>query len=484
MDRRRFLKSLGAGAAAGALGGCIGAERIASLGNQDSRRAGKRRPNFLFFLPDQHRPDWLGANPDLPLRTPNIDRLCSSGVRFTNAFTPSPLCAPARACLASGLDYDRCRVPSNRENYPLDLPTYYQRLRDAGYRVAGVGKFDLHKDLANERKNLDWGLDGSRLLKDWGFTEGIDNEGKLDGSGSYRAAGKPKGPYLNYLQSIGLADAYAREHAESRKHRGAYVTSLPEEAYCDNWLSENGLRFLKEFPKESPWHLVVNFTGPHGPMDVTQRMHDAWKDVSFPPPVGNDQERFTEEDHQRNRRHYAAMIENIDRQVGRFVDLVEERGEADNTIVLYSSDHGEMLGDHNRWGKGVHYRPASGIPLVVSGPGMAKGEVSDALVSLHDLNATFLEYSDARPLPEMDSRSMRGVFEGRTKTHREHVASALGDWRMVFDGRHKLVVRQDKAPLLFDIEQDPLENDDIADANPDVVARLRELVPGGVAREG
>jgi len=444
----------------------------------------RRAPNILFFLPDQHRPDWLGANPDLPLRTPNIDRLCERGVRFTNAFTPSPLCAPARACLASGLDYDNCRVPSNRENYPLDLPTYYQRLRDAGYRVAGVGKFDLHKDLASGAANLDWGLDGSRLLKDWGFTEGIDNEGKIDGSSSYRQAGRPKGPYLNYLKSMGLADAYSTEHADSKKHKGAYVTALPEEAYCDNWLSENGLRFLKGFPKESPWHLVINFTGPHGPFDVTRRMHDAWKDVSFPPPVGNDQERFSEEDHRRRRRHYAAMIENIDRQVGRFLDLVEQRGELENTLIVYSSDHGEMLGDHSRWGKGTFYTPASGIPLVVAGPGVVKGEVSEALVSLHDLTSTFLDYSGAPPLPDMDSKSLRGVLAGKAKTHREFVASALGNWRMVLDGRHKLVTRREEAPLLFDIDSDPMENHDIADASPDIVARLGRSMPGGASREG
>ena len=149
------------------------------------------QPNILFFFPDQHRSDWLGCNPDLPLRTPNIDRLCALGTRFTSAYTPSPLCAPARACLAAGLNYEQCRVPSNNESYPLDQPTYYQRLQDAGYRVCGVGKFDLHKDTSNPA-NLDWHLDGSRLISEWGFTEGIDNEGKMDGSNSYRAAGGPR----------------------------------------------------------------------------------------------------------------------------------------------------------------------------------------------------------------------------------------------------------------------------------------------------
>ena len=155
------------------------------------------RPNILFLLPDQHRFDWLGTNPVLPLRTPNLDRLGAQGVRFARAITPSPLCAPARACLAAGREYDRCGVPNNKFDYPLSQPTYYQALRDAGYRVAGVGKFDLHK------ATLDWGLDGSRLIREWGFTEGIDNEGKMDAIAS--AAGRAAASSGN--SAVGQGDA-------------------------------------------------------------------------------------------------------------------------------------------------------------------------------------------------------------------------------------------------------------------------------------
>ncbi len=429
-------------------------------------------PNILFLLPDQHRPDWLGCNPGLPLRTPNLDQLCSSGVRFVNAFSPSPLCAPARACLASGMDYENCRVPSNREHYPADLPTYYQRLRDAGYRVAGVGKFDLHKDLALPVGELDWGLDGSRSLAEWGFTEGIDNGGKLDGSNSYRSSGRPRGPYMDYLARQGLADDYEREHRQAGEHRDAYITALPDEAYCDNWLSENGLEFLREFPKDQPWHLVVNFTGPHNPMDVTARMAAAWEGVEFPMPIDDHGGDYSAEDHQRNRRHYAAAIENIDRQVGRFIDAVRERGELDNTLIVYSSDHGEMLGDHGCWGKCTWYQPSVGIPLIVAGPGVRQGVVSDALVCLHDLAATFLDYAAAPALPGMDARSLREVLAGRTDQHREVARSALGDWKMEFDGRHKRILRQGRTAL-YDLAEDPLELRDVAAAHAELYQEER-----------
>ena len=198
-----------------------------------------RPPNFLFFLPDQHRHDWLGINRRLPLRTPNLDALAARGTVFTRAYTPSPLCAPARACLASGRAYGQCRVFNNNQDYPLDIPTYYQRLRDRGYRVCGVGKFDLHKDLT---KPLFWELDGSRLLREWGFTEGIDNEGKLDGSNSYLSAGrKPRGPYLDFLAQRVLAAGL-----EEPLLLNVNVPNLPEEEIKGVQITRLGRRLYRD----------------------------------------------------------------------------------------------------------------------------------------------------------------------------------------------------------------------------------------------
>ncbi len=429
------------------------------------------KPNILFFLPDQHRPDWLGTNPLLPLRTPHLNRLAEQGIRFRRAYTPSPLCAPARACLAAGLSYETCRVPSNHANFPLVLPTHYRHLQDAGYHVCGVGKFDLHKE------TLNWNLDGSRLLSDWGFTEGIDSEGKLDGSSSYRKAGCPRGPYLAFLHSHSLAELYVREHEQRHAWRDAYITALPEEAYGDNWVAENGLHFLQNFPRGQPWYLVVNFPGPHNPMDVTPRMANAWQTVPFPPPFENSQPTYSADDHQRNRRHYAAMIENIDRHVGRFLALVRQRGEEKNTLIVYASDHGEMLGDHNHWGKHTWYEPSVGIPLIIAGPSITPNRVSDALVCLQDLAATFLDYADAQPLPNADALSLRPLLEGRQTNHRPFALSGLLSWRMVTDGRFKLVVEKGYPDRLFDLLNDPWEHRNLAAERPGEVARLKANLP-------
>ncbi len=417
-----------------------------------------RQPNILFFLPDQHRADWLGIEGSLPLRTPNLDALCRRGIRFRNAFTPSPLCAPARACLATGRNYSDCGVPSNRECLPSGAATYYQSLRAAGYEVCGVGKFDLHKNLACPTEALDWNLDGSLGLEEWGFTSGIDNEGKLDGSASYVAAGRPKGPYMAALAAAGYAEQYVSEHRNADANQRAYVTALPDHLYCDNWIAANGLQFLSSFTSQRPWHLVVNFAGPHEPMDVTADMAARWEGVTFPLPHNPGDTPYSEFDHQRSRRHYAAMIENIDRHIGDFLRLVEERGEWENTLIVFASDHGEMLGDHGLWGKATWRDPALRIPMILAGPGIVQGKNSPALVSLQDLSATFLELAGACPLAASTAVSMVPVATGAAASHRESVCSALGDWNVIMNERYKTVTKAGDGPQLFDLSKEPYED--------------------------
>ena len=177
--------------------------------------------------------------------------------------------------------------PPGARNYPLEQPTFYQALHSAGYRVAGVGKFDLHKD-TSDPANAWWELDGSRLLDEWGFTDGIDSEGKLDGSNSYRDAGGPRGPYLKMLHDHGLADRFVREHATRREYLDAYTTALPDDAYGDNWVAGNAVQVLDRLPREVPWFLQVNFLGPHDPFDVTAAMRARWQQVEFPAPHANE----------------------------------------------------------------------------------------------------------------------------------------------------------------------------------------------------
>ena len=180
------------------------------------------------------------------------------------------------------------------------------------------------------------------------------------------------------------------------------------------------------------------------------------------------------------------MIENIDRWLGLYQDRLRDRGDLDNTVVVYSSDHGEMLGDHGRWGKSVPYHASAGIPLVMAGPGIAQGVQSDELVSLMDLAATSIDFADL-PIPvEMESRSLRTLLDQGRGQHREFARSALktgqaraGQFRLVQDHRYKLVEGFFDDTVLYDREADPLESANIAEAKPGEVERLSRLFADG-----
>ena len=256
---------------------------------------------------------------------------------------------------------------------------------------------------------------------------------------------------------------------------------------------------MEEFPEGKPWFLQVNFNVPHQPLDITEEMKTWYEGVEFPQP--NDEDPRTEpyaphgmpyykqlkkgwhepghpgkphtgQQNNEIRQNYSAMVENIDKWLGKYIEVLKERGELENTIIVYSSDHGDMLGDHGYWEKHRPYHACAGVPLVMSGPGIKKGIVHDGPATLLDLTATFLDYGQVEIPDDMDSQSMRELLGGKSNTHRDVVFSALEDWRMVFDGRYKLALGYGPDPLLFDLQNDPGENRNIAVEHP---AKLSEL---------
>ena len=484
------------------LAGAGGLTALAACQSLPGPRA-RARPNFLFFFPDQHRSDWAQWNPAVPVPTPHLAGLRERGVSFPHAVVDSPVCGPSRACLASGSVYERCGVVDNSENFPTDRRTYYRALCDSGYHVMGCGKLDLHKG------DYSWGVEGRGSMEAWGFSDMIDNGGKGGGATAYRREPVgPKDPYYAYLDTLEppLAAFWAaeierlgrikwnridRQALEPAKLRALLSketwwgetepVDLPDEAYCDNWIARNGLELLERAPEGKPWHLVLNFVGPHPPMDITARMARGYRGPDrvidgFAQPVGYDGP-IPPEQHVQIRQNYAAMIENIDRWLGVFVEKLKERGEYANTVIVYSSDHGEMLGDHGLWGKGVPFQASAGVPLCVAGPGIRQGCESGAMASLIDLTATFLDFGEAGELEYQDGQSLRPILEAVGGEHRPYSRSALRRagalWRFAQDQRYKLVEGYgEQGPQLFDREADPFERENIAAARPAEVARL------------
>ncbi|WP_454855253.1 sulfatase family protein [Rhizobium binxianense] len=468
-----------------------------------------KRPNILLIFPDQVRPDWIEPVAGVPVRTPNVRRLAARGTLFARAWTPSPLCAPARACLACGTSYDRSPVKHNKDNVPETAETIYKRMARAGYAVSTTGKLDLLKGY------MDWGSDGRHMhqgrsrLEDLGFTGGIDSAGKHDALfGRDRGAQEP---YMGYLASLGLdtvhyEDYRRREPAEMVVTIGealkgnplapppAYANTdlspLPEDAYPDNWIGRKGLEELRRLMAgEAPWFLTVNFAGPHEPLDVTRRMRDRWKDIVFPPPHGypdNDDSALQ----QTIRQNYAAMIELIDDWLGAYVETLEAAGQIDDTLVVFASDHGEMLGDLNLWAKQLPHEASVGVPLVMAGPGCRPApHPCKSPVSLLDMMMTFLDYGGIDGAG-FEGVSLRPTLETGAAPERELVYAGLGNWRAVSDGRFKLVagLREDivsfrsqftdwdasaiASAKLFDLDADPWESHDISTAEPAIRRRL------------
>lgn len=477
------------------------------------------RPNILLVITDQQRHDWVGFNPEVPIRTPNISSLADRGISFTGAVCPAPKCGPSRSCLASGMEYGRAGVAHNHD-YPVEQTTYYRRLRDdAGYDVYGVGDIDLHHDTPA------WGLDGKNLLPELGFSGGIQIPGKKAGIRTYRndirgwwtsndkqnfvvnlpkdidpGSNRPANAYMAYLEDHSLLESYVDDMERRESHANTHPAPIPHEMYIDNWVGRQGLAMLRAASESTPWHLSINFVGPHAPMDVSEDMHEWYRnpDVEFPPPTNPSSEHGVET-HQEIRRNYASIIENIDRWLGRYIETLRERGELDNTIVVFTSDHGELLGDHGGWAKASPRHQSVGVPMVIAGPGVQpRDPVSDPVTTL-DLHSTFLDYA-CLDSPNLDSQSMRPFFMGDASSHREIVRSGLDPWRMVFDGRYKLILgydtetdpaivgdatidmtgrqatshlfREQIDPILFDMETDPEETTNIADDNPQLVDGL------------
>lgn len=432
------------------------------------------QPNFLFLFPDQWRWDWLGCESSpfgkVPVRTPSIDKLAARGVRFTNCRTNSPVCAPARACLSLGTRYEKCGVPSNAFDMDPTRTTVWQLLRNAGYRTLTSGKNDLHK-------RTRWkGLDGwTQLLGQYGFTDAIDQSGKLDAQG-FNLPVSPHCSYSKYLADHDAFEAYRNDYvrrSQEYSHPTApWPSPLPREHYTDDFCGRMAMKLLDRTPREGPWCLWVNFPGPHDPFDPPRELQQRYDGVEFPMPIAaRDTYAGKPVDHQQSRRNYAAECEGIDEWVGRLVGEVEARGQFDNTIVIFCSDHGELLGDHGGFNKS---RPEEGsvhVPLIVAGPGIEQGQVRNELVELIDIAAFMLERA-MLPIPDtFDARP----FLSLETPNRDVQVSSLGKWRMIFDGRHKLVIDETDAATprrLYDLQTDPGELNDIAAANADLAASL------------
>jgi arylsulfatase A-like enzyme len=428
------------------------------------------QPNILLIHADQHRPDCLGVNGHPFLETPNLDRLAAEGVNFTRAFCPIPLCTPARTSLLTGLwpaQHGNISNPQTEGGRPLQpgLPTWSQALREAGYFLGCVGK---------------WGVDSERGPTDYGFHTYVPESNY----GRWRTErGLPPRPSQN--RWFGETDPHIKPE-ESRLAWGADRTielmrSATEQSrpFCLRWdPSEPHLPnvvpepFASRYPPEQipPW---PNFADDLSGKPFIQRQQrrtwgiDDWTWEAWAPIVGR----------------YLGEVALLDQQIGRVLAALEESGLADQTIVIYSADHGDLCGSHGLIDKHfVMYDELVRVPLIVRWPGqLSAGERCENFVTpALDLAATFYQLAGA-PLPEQATGAdLRQLVQGdptRSACFAAYYGNQFGLYsqRMVREASWKYIWNATAEDELYDLENDPGELHNLS-ADPryaDELARLR-----------
>ena len=427
------------------------------------------RPNILLICTDQQRYDTIRALGNEHINTPHIDRLVAEGTAFTHAFCQSPICTPSRASFLTGMYPSSVHGCCNGNEY-------------------WVGAAPLVTKILSEGKNYDCGLAGKLHLA--GAADRIEPRGD-DGYRVFHWSHDsrdlwPEGhAYADWVREKGHVLADLRED----------TASLPPALHQTTWCADMANDFIRE-ERVGPWLMSVNMFDPHSPFDPPQKYLDRYDPAMLPDPLWSDRDPAAHAKlglldgaaaielprAKEVMAAYYAMLELIDDNVGRMLAALEESGQRENTLVIFTSDHGELAGDHQLVGKGCRfYECLVRVPLVCSWPGKVReGAVSDALVELIDIAPTLLELAGIEAPPRMQGRSLWPLLSGAASEHREYVRCEYyralnpdapgrehlqGNYAtMIRDQRHKLVCYHDRAMgELFDLETDPGEFNNLWD---------------------
>ena len=450
-----------------------------------------QQPNILWYCTDQQRFDTIGALGNPHVRTPNLDRFVAEGTAFTHAYCQSPICTPSRASFLTGMYPSRVHNPRNGNGWvhrevAANLVT--RQLAEAGYDGGLVGKLHLAGAFNGREPRVN---DGYRYVK---YSHAPRNDWPLD-QHDYAAWGQDQGvdPYSVLL------------HNFDRRHlTGALMAPTPEqdntppEVHQTTWGTEASIDFINQArPADQPWFLSVNMYDPHPPFNPPWEYYrrydpDALPGPHFRPSDLEHQGRLTAsgidfqsesqppEDFEGKKVQaaYYAMIEQIDEQFGRLMEALEASGQADRTIVIFTSDHGESAGDYGLTQKGCRFFDGlSRVPLVWRLPGQIQaGLVSDALVELTDIAPTLSEYAGLSVPEATQGRTLRPILSGDAPphTHRDFVRCEYLDAvnapdhtfaTMYRDRRWKLNVYHGHGiGELFDMESDPQEHHSLWDS--------------------
>ncbi|MCP4961123.1 MAG: sulfatase-like hydrolase/transferase [Actinomycetia bacterium] len=459
------------------------------------------RPNILFLYADQHRADVLGSAGDEVVVTPTLDRLASTGLRCSGAWAESPVCQPSRASVLTGrYPTDHGILGNFNGDCSPDWATFPKALQAAGYETATIGKTHFSAWPMGPNGPVDAAPPADEWIAGFGFDHVVEEFDR------YVHVGKQQTPYMRFLADHDALEPYRDEVAArfriGDRHWEAVTSPLPQELDLTSFLAAEAERWLDRRSGEQPWFLQLSFVQPHVPLmgDPVWAAHYADAEIERTAPTvpepdneawsahlallrgHSHSELLTDEYVLAGARQYYAMVSLIDQKIGELLDLLERRGELDNTLIVYAADHGEMLGDHGLMAKMNFYRSSVRIPLIIRPPAGVAPVVHDGPVQAFDAVATMLDAAGT-DLEGSSARSLMPLLDGE-ESHRDAAVSmirmrpTMPTWIAVTDGRHRLTFDADtgEAAELFDLESDPDETTNLASrASEEHVEALRAL---------
>jgi arylsulfatase A-like enzyme len=427
-------------------------------------------PNVLLLLTDQERYD-VSAPGGPDVRTPAMDRLQSEGMRFDRAYTPISICSSARASLLTGLYphahgmLNNCHEPDAvQPNLPPDLPTFGERLAEAGYDNSYIGKWHVGRDQTPSEFGFEYlgGGDGHHDSGDSAFRDHLRSHGVDPGE-------------------VELEDAVYTDEGQLI----AATTPVPEAATRPHYLAERTIERIRGVDADAPFFHRADFVGPHHPYVVPEpyasmydpsevepwpsfaetfdgkpRAHEQY--LSYRGVEGFDWDRWADAVAK-----YFGFVTFIDHQMGRILDALDEAGLAESTAVVHTADHGDFTGGHRQFNKGpLMYEETYHVPLMVRWPGEVEpGSTCGEFVRLHDLMPTFLEIGGVEPPERLHARSLRPLLEGQVppdwpdSVFAQYHGDEFGLYsqRMVRTNEYKLVYNSPDRNELYDLSRDPHE---------------------------
>lgn len=417
------------------------------------------KPNMLILMADQMTCALTGAYGHPVVQTPALERLCAEGVRFDAAYTPCPLCTPARSAMFSGRHVSRTRTYDNASVLPSDVPTFAHHLRVAGYQVVASGK--MHFVGADQHHGLEARLTPDIYPADFSWTP-QDEE--------YAAPDERSG-----RKAIAAMDAGPCEWSDQLSY--------------DEDVHARALEFLRGWSGRRPFCLLVSYSHPHPPFLAPRRLWDLYEGREIPLPgltdiaaaERSDMERWLHgfqglspadaadvDFLRRLHRAYYAMVSYVDEKVGELLGALERSGLRDSTAVIFLSDHGSMLGQRRMVQKRLFYEWSARVPLIASLPRLwPGGQCVQTPVSLLDLFPTLTDLAQAPAPLDVDGRSLMPLLAGQAAQDRAVISEYHGEGVpapcfMVRRGRYKYTCAHGHGRELFDLAADPGEGNNLA----------------------